>query len=378
MHLAGSGDPEPDFAWRPHLAGAVRARGLPRRVAWPLRLQGEPAGDALARSKLLERSPDLQVLAEILKNIYKEADLLAAQRHFCMTLCRVCLQAASAMCSAGCAGNGQSYCMPSTLSLLHKFGSGCASQRYLGDVPQGMAVVPLQLSRPAPALAGAQEERAEQAGPASSMDPSPDLHPSPADAVLLRLGATGDLYVNNCRLPPGLVRPEPQVRAGAAQPELIGAGTLGTPGEAAEARAVGAAAVDAGGGDARGHAAGGARAAAEPLGYLGAMLGGGLKGPGPTYDIRAPTGGPADAGAAPGGPASADMPAAAAGDSAAAAAGDPAAAAAAATPLAAAAGVAVAPAHATPPFAAPATGSAARGRGLVRNGIRYLCRALFS
>ena len=228
------------------------------------------------------------------------------------------------------------------------------------DVRQGMAVVPLQLRSPALALTGAPEERPKRPGPASSMDPSPDPDPCPADAVLLRLSATGDLYVNNCRLLPGPVRIELQVGAGAAQPKPISAGTpvsLGptrAPGEAPEMRALAAAA-----GSAHELAAEGSGAAAEPLGQLGAMLGGGLKGPGPTYDIRAPTGGPADAGPAPSGPASADMPAAAA-----------------AGPAAAAAGIAVAPARAAPAAAAPAIGSAARDQGSVRKCTGYLCRAL--
>ena len=65
VQRAGRGEAEPEFAWRPHLAGAARACGLPRRVAWPLRLHGEPAGDAPARSELLKRLPDLQVLCSI-------------------------------------------------------------------------------------------------------------------------------------------------------------------------------------------------------------------------------------------------------------------------------------------------------------------------
>jgi len=54
-----AGDAE--FAWRPRLAAAVRAVGLPRRVAWPLRLRGAVAGEPAAREALRMRAPDLQV-----------------------------------------------------------------------------------------------------------------------------------------------------------------------------------------------------------------------------------------------------------------------------------------------------------------------------
>lgn len=84
MHPAGRGDPEPEFAWRPHLAGAARARGLPRRVAWPLRMQSEPAGGAPARSDLLQRSPDLQVPAGELAMIWSTVLCWQLSSHFCV------------------------------------------------------------------------------------------------------------------------------------------------------------------------------------------------------------------------------------------------------------------------------------------------------
>ncbi|KAK9839289.1 hypothetical protein WJX81_005803 [Elliptochloris bilobata] len=69
VHPAGGAEPEAEFSWRPHLAGSARARGLPRRAAWPLRLHDEPINQLPACKALRVQAPDLQGMAVASKGL---------------------------------------------------------------------------------------------------------------------------------------------------------------------------------------------------------------------------------------------------------------------------------------------------------------------
>lgn len=173
-------------------------------------------------------------------------------------------------------------------------------------VTQGMAVVPLQLpsAQRAPACGqeGSEGPAGGQTAPASAgeqlepaaHEPGPQPSPRLADAVLLRIGPTGDLYVGACCLLPAVnpTNPSTGLEAEAASASA-GAACSGHEGSGGGARVRAAAAED---------VHGRAReqfTPALPQGRMGSLLGGGLDGPGRVYDICPHASGPAQAGEEP-------------------------------------------------------------------------------
>jgi len=142
-------------------------------------------------------------------------------------------------------------------------------------------VVPLQPRAAGEAPAAGSLPQTEPAEPRCGLRPARVC--TPPDAVLLRLGPTGDLHVDACRLlPPGDADPG----LGSARREPRGVDAAGDTGGAASAepwhsRATGL--------EEPGSAAD-PRLGGRAGGHVQTLAAGGLDGPGPEYAIRAPSG----------------------------------------------------------------------------------------